>query len=184
MGRNWLTAKKAKMRTAGRSKRFAKSTGPSKAALYFNDKGKPIDMSLGARGRAAQVLPDPYLDRFDLPPIEKRGPEELARLILRQNPRAVVIGRLIQGVQRGQKPAREVYKQLVDTELYKLRIYMGGGAAYFIEERINGEVRRIRKSIEYHQIGKQSGLDRALFNRSIGKITWAKVTNELVSSQT
>jgi hypothetical protein len=175
-----LKIKKLKMKKRGQVPMFHKGTGPMKV-MYFQEvpraglegvDRKHPDMSMRGRNRAAQG--DVFLDAAlpGKPALECRSPDELTKLVKQQNPRAIVLAKLIQGDRR-QYVIKFVYQSIIEDDILSFRLYMGGGIAFFISvKKLSNGMTRIRKSTEYGQMGNLSGLQRALNAQATSTIQW------------
>lgn len=173
--------KMARMRRAWAKPYSMKGGGLAANPGFIDDGGKFTPISIRSRAKAGGISEDPWLSSIfkDNNPFKKTVdgsvvPNEdgiFARSAgPNANPRAVVLAKLIQSTRGAgslQKEIQFVHQDLLNGRFVKLRIYVGGNEAFFVEQTVRPTKIIYRRSIVYQ------GREKALEKYGYGRIIWA-----------
>jgi hypothetical protein len=184
MGARWLqqkVLKQKRMRRAWAKKYSMKNVGPSKSMFTFNDQGKPTDVGMGARGKAART--NINFDSMSKFLLRRFKPSDTEVIYARTHglhtdlasDRQVVLAKMTQstgnaGSVQGETPY--VYSVIKKIPNQELRLYMCRDSAFFVRETITDTERVFRVSTEY--VG-DSARYRAKADYVADKIPWEVV---------
>ena len=175
MAARWRQAKELKikrMRRAYLKSYSMKNTGPAPYAVCFNDQGKPVDMTLGGRNRAAQHSFDLHdddrnrLKRLNNPHnrliqevfgrsknAEDHRPEVIYARRAGLHSDLLVLAKLNQSDRlTGEQTFSPL--SLMNNEFEKWTAFFCSDEAFVIREIIRGGDRRLRKSISYGSLAR------------------------------
>lgn len=189
MAARWKQQKEAKMKRMRRAwaKPYSmKSTGISANPGFKNDQGEFVLTSIRSRAKAGGRVADPWLDAIfkdhnPLYHVDEQGNYSANEdgIYKRKDsvPRAAVLAKLMQstnGAGTLQGEQRFVYEKILDGEFVKVRLYMSGDEAFFVEQTTKGRVTIYRRSILYGSMFGRNARNIALEKFSRKRVCWAE----------